>query len=152
MREIFFALDWSAQPLYVLLGVIVLWYGYRFLQARRERSMSYFELERDLASRSQSNALTTIIIAIQVVILLVGVQLRAVPFLEAERDLDTVEAAVAAEDVQDIDFDTPTPGPPDPDAAVFDQGTPLGIEADIIVLTPTLTPTPVGTIVPNAPP
>ena len=31
-------------------------------------------------------------------------------------------------------------------------GTPLDQESDIIVLTPTLTPTPVGTIVPNAPP
>ncbi|MGB7340904.1 MAG: hypothetical protein WBC91_18550 [Phototrophicaceae bacterium] len=151
MRALFFALDWAAQPAYVLLAVIVIWYFYRLLQARSEMSATYFELERDLARRRQANAITTILIAFEVAVLLFGVQVRAVPFLEAERDMDTI--VVAQEGViEDIEFSTPTPASVDGGGLNIEVGPPLDEDTDIIVLTPTPTPTPVGTIIPNAPP
>ncbi len=151
MRSIFFLLDWIAQPLYILLAVVAAWFFYRLLQARSEMSATYFELERDLAGRRQANAITTIIIAIQIAILLLGVQVRAVPFLEAERDLDAIDIA-QLEAVEDVAFQTDTPSAINNNVLNVEVGTPLGDNPDIIVLTPTPTPTPVGTIVPNAPP
>lgn len=150
MRALFFGLDWAAQPTYVLLAVIAIWYFYRLLQARSEMSATYFELERDLARRRQANALTIIVIAAEVAILLFGVQVRAVPFLEAERDMDTV--AIAQEGViEDIEFSSPTPQANNA-GLNLEVPPPLDEDVDIIVLTPTPTPTPVGTIIPNAPP
>ncbi len=152
MRAVFFLLDWLAEPLYILLAVLVLWYFYRLLQARSEVSMTYFELERDLARRRQANAITVMILAAEFCVLLFGVQVRAVPFLEAERDLDSIEVAQVGA-TQDVVFETDTPiANTDGGGPSFVVGTPLGDQSDTIVLTPTPTPTPVGTIVPNAPP
>lgn len=150
MRGIFYLLDWLAFPLYILMGVLILWQLWRFLQARAEISASYFELERDLARQRQATSLTVIVMALEVCILLLGVQLRAVPFLEAERSLDE-QRSEAIEAPQDVPFQTDTAAPAANglDLAV---GTPLGEDADTIVLTPTLTPTAIGTIIPNAPP
>ena len=150
MRGIFFLLDWIAQPFYILLGVVAAWYFYRLLQARSEMGATYFELERDLARRRQVNALTTIVVAAEIGILLLGVQVRAVPFLEAERDLDDMmQVQVGA--TQDVPFATDTPSASNNSGLNLEIGTPIGDDPDIIVLTPTPTPTPVGTIVPNAP-
>ena len=151
MRTLFFLLDWIANPLYILLGVVVIWFLYRLLQVRNEISATYFELEREIARRRQANILTVIIIAIEIAILLVGVQVRAVPFLEAERSLDSIEVAVANA-TQDVPFFTDTPEPLGASGLDLPAAPSLGENDDIIVLTPTLTPTPVGTIVPNAPP
>lgn len=151
MRGLFFLLDWIATPMYILLGVMIIWFFYRLLQARGEMSATYFELERDLAGRRQSNAITFMILAVQFCVLLFGVQVRAVPFLEAERDLDDMNI-VSVGATQDIAFDTDTPAPLGEGGLNIQVGTPLGDNPDIIVLTPTPTPTPVGTIVPGAPP
>jgi hypothetical protein len=149
MRGIFYLLDWLAFPLYILLGVVVLWHLWRFFQARGELASSYFELERDLARNRQVNAITIIVMALEISVLLLGVQFRAVPFLEAERSIDE-QRVQAAEAPQDVPFNTDTPAPV---AAGLDieAGTPLGENADTVILTPTLTPTPIGTIIPNAP-
>ncbi|MEM9952498.1 MAG: hypothetical protein AAF846_12900 [Chloroflexota bacterium] len=151
MRQIFFALDWIAQPAFVLLAVIAIWYFYQLLQARSEMSATYFELERDLASRRQANAIMVIIIIIEVVILLFGVQVRAVPFLETEAEMDIASIA-EANPTEDVVFATRTSVADPNNNLPLEVGTPLGLESDVIVLTPTPTPTPVGTIVPNAPP
>lgn len=151
MRSIFFLLDWVAEPLYILLTVIVLWYFYRLLQARSESSSTYFELERVLAHRRQANAITVMILALEFCVLLFGVQVRAVPFLEAERDLDSIQVAQVGA-TQDVVFETDTPSAIDNGGLNIELGTPFDTVSDIIVLTPTPTPTPVGTIVPNAPP
>jgi len=150
MRAIFYLLDWLAYPLYILMGVIILWHLWRFFQARSEISASYFELERDLARQRQANALTIIVMAFELCVLLLGVQLQAVPYLEAERSLDEQRSEVA-EVPQDVPFMTDTAAPA-AGGLNLNVGTPLGVNADTIVLTPTLTPTPIGTIIPNAPP
>lgn len=151
MRAVFFLLDWLAQPLYILMGVIIVWYLYRLIHTQGEIVATYFELERDLARRRQANALTIIILALQLCVLVLGVQVRAVPYLEAERELDSAEI-VQVGATQDVPFSTDTPQPIGDTGLNLEIGTPFDQESDIIVLTPTLTPTPVGTIVPNAPP
>jgi hypothetical protein len=150
MREIFYLLDWLAFPLYILLGVVILWHLWRFFQARDEISASYFELERDLARQRQANAITIIVMAVEVCVLLLGVQLQAVPYLEAERSLDEQRSQLE-EAPQDVPFMTDTAAPSS-GGLDLPIGTPLGENADTIVLTPTLTPTAIGTIIPNAPP
>jgi hypothetical protein len=149
MRGIFYLLDWLAYPLYILIGVVILWHLWRFFQARGELSASYFELERDLARNRQVTAVTVIVMALEICVLLLGVQFRAVPYLETERSLDE-QRVQAAEAPQDVPFMTDTAAPA---ASGLDiqVGTPLGENSDTIVLTPTLTPTPIGTIIPNAP-
>lgn len=149
MRGIFYLLDWLAYPLYILMGVVILWHLWRFFQARAELSASYFELERDLARNRQVNAVTVIVMALEICVLLLGVQFRAVPYLEAERSLDE-QRVQAVEAPQDVPFMTDTAAPA-AEGLDLQVGTPLGENADTIVLTPTLTPTPIGTIIPNAP-
>lgn len=150
MIDIFFLVEWLAIPLYILMVVIILWYGYRYFQAGSEIEATYFELERDLARRRQANAVTTIILALEFCLLVLGVQVQAVPYLETERDLSEIQAQVGLVQ-EDEDFITDTPQP------LTSGGLNLEVpsvfeEQDIIVLTPTLTPTPVGTIVANPPP
>src|SRR5690606_25923464 len=129
MRGIFFLLDWVAQPFYILLAVIAAWYFYRLLQARSEMSATYFELERDLARRRQAHAITIMVIMLEIAILLLGVQVRAVPFLEAERDLDSIEVAQIGA-TQDVPFETDTPAALNNSAPNFEVGTPLGDQSD----------------------
>jgi hypothetical protein len=150
MRGIFYLLDWLAFPLYILMGVVIVWHLWRFFRARDEISASYFELERELARQRQANALTLIVMALELCILLLGVQLQAVPYLETERSLDEQRSQVV--DVpEDIVFVTDT-AVPSGSGLDLQVGTPLGENPDLIVLTPTPTPTPIGTIIPNAPP
>lgn len=150
MIDVFFLIERIAISLYIFMAVIILWYVYRYFQAAGEIQSTYFELERTLARRRQANAITTIILAIEFCFLVLGVQVQAVPYLETERDLSEIQAQQV--DVQqDSAFATDTPQP------ITGGGLSLTVpnvfdEPDIIVLTPTLTPTPVGTIVPNAPP
>jgi hypothetical protein len=150
MYYFFYLLDWLAFPVYIFISIFILWHIGRFLKVRKELSSSYFELERDLARNRQGNILTAIIIAVELLILLCGVQLRAIPYLETEHNID-LEGRQNLEIAQDMPFVTDTAAPA---LAGLDLqiGTPLGENFDTVVLTPTLTPSPIGTIIPNAPP
>lgn len=151
MSSIFFLLQWLAIPLYVIAGVIILWYIYQFFRANSDLRATFFELERSLARRRRRNALTAIIIAIEFIILVVGIQIQAVPYLEAERDLDE-QIALQGDVPEDGIFITGTPRPVG-DGIEFPDSTPLGGDTGVgFVPTPTLTPTPVGTIRPLPPP
>jgi hypothetical protein len=154
MRWLFYLLDWLAIPLYILMAVVIVYQGWQFLQARQQLRASFFQLERDLAGNRQANAITTIIVALQFSILLAGVKLQAVPYLESERDLDELVAQqqAAVGQVVDGDFRTPTLPPANDAGLNLEVGTPLGGVSDTgFVPTPTLTPTPVGTIIANPP-
>jgi hypothetical protein len=149
MTDFFFLIEWLAIPLYILMLVIILWHGFHYFQAGGEIQATYFELERDLARRRQVNALTAIVLAVEFAFLVLGVQVQAVPYLETERDLSEIQAQEILVQ-EDENFVTDTPQP------LTSGGLNLEVpsvfeEQDIIVLTPTLTPTPVGTIIPNAP-
>jgi hypothetical protein len=151
MIDLFFLVEWVAIPLYILMTVIILWYTYRYFQAGGEIQATYFELKRDLARRRQVNALTAIVLAIEFCLLVLGVQVQAVPYLETERSLSDVQVQenLAQEDTF---HPSDTPQPLTSGGLSLQIGTPLGENSDVIVLTPTLTPTPVGTMVANPPP
>ncbi len=150
MSSFFFLLQWLSVPLALLMVAVVLWYGYRLLRTRAEMRATYFELERDMARRRQRNAVTAIILALQFCVLLLGVQVRAVPFLEAERDLGEVQ--VIAQVPTDMPFATVTPPAVPQGGLDLEEVDPLTDNDDVgFVPTPTLTPTPVGTILPNPP-
>lgn len=151
MTGLFFLIDTIANPLYLILALIAIWYGYRIVGARHDMAATHFELERDVASRRLANGIMIIILAAQVAVLVLGIQVRAVPFLEAERDLDAIMAADSSA-IQDLVYPSPTPADPDMDSISFEPDTSISNDPDTIVLTPTLTPTPVGTVLPGAPP
>lgn len=154
MIQIFFFIDQIALGLYGLLVGLVVFNLWRVLKARNDVRATYFELERDLARQRQVNSFTGVIFAIQVGILILGIQRQVVPFMESERTLEEMMAA-REQVVEDLPFATDTP----PARAVLSGGLDIpevtlpgpDLEAGFIS-TPTLTPTPVGTIIPNAPP
>src|SRR5690606_34287434 len=111
MRWLFFLLGWLAWPLYVLLGVVIVYQAWRWLKAQDDLRSTFFELERDLARNRRAGAITGILISLEIAVLLVGVQVRAVPYLESERDLDEMVAQQSVQDVVDGDFRTPTLAP-----------------------------------------
>jgi hypothetical protein len=152
MSNLFFLIEWLALPLYIITGVLIIWYVYQLLKARNDMRATFFELERDLARRRQTTALMAIVLGVQFVVMVLGVQIRAVPFLETERDLDELVGLDVAQSNQDGVFVTDTPQPVGAAQLDIEEGTPLGGDSGLgFVPTPTLTPTPVGTIVPNPP-
>jgi len=152
MSNFFFLIEWLAIPLYILTGVGIVWYVYRFFRARSDMRSTFFELERDLARRRQVNAVTAIILGTQFIVIVLGVQVRAVPFLETERDLDELRSRDTVVVQDDGVFVTDTPQPLGSGQLDIVEGTPLGGDSGVgFIPTPTLTPTPVGTIVPNPP-
>lgn len=149
MSGIFYLIDRVAIGIYIIIAAMVVWQMRKFLLAQAEYRSTYFELERDLARVQQGGALTSAIIALQFAFVVLGVQQVIVPFLQTEEDLQVQLASMPS----DGDFLTATPAPIDDEN--FDIA-PIELPDDedsgVILLTPTLTPTPVGTIIPNAPP
>ncbi len=151
MTQVFFLIDQLALGLYILMAAVIMRYGYRLLLAAGDYRATYFELERSLARHRQMNATTGIIVAAEIVLLVLGVQQTVVPFLEQEATLQQVAQARRA-NMTDGEFVTATPPPRAQGAFDIEPVPPLvGDDEQIILLTPTLTPTPVGTIVPNPP-
>lgn len=150
MTALVFIVEQIAPGLYILVGVgvFVSWLSWR--RSNRSLRATHFELERDIYRYNRANALTTVILLVEFGLAVLGIQRVVAPTVRASLDTtQTIERIVA-----DGSFDTPTPAP-------FVQGSspidPSGInlgEEDIvrIQITPTLTPTPVGTILPNPPP
>ncbi len=149
MAGLFFFIDQIAVGLYILLAAIILYQLRQLVSARLAYRSTYFELERDLARFRQANAITTIIIIIEMAVILLGVQRVIVPYMQADLEREGLLAQQAV--VEDLEFNTPTPNPdlagvdiePVPEIGDDEEG--------VLLLTPTLTPTPVGTIIPNAP-
>lgn len=154
MTQIFFFIDQLAIGIYALLFAIVLFNVYRAMRAQGQKRATYFELERDLARQRQFNAITAMIIAIQLGVMVLGVQESVVPFLESEQTLEEMMAG-REQVADDRPFATDTPLPPGaieggidiPEVTIAGPGSEAGF-----IATPTLTPTPVGTIIPGAPP
>jgi hypothetical protein len=145
-------IDRLAPGLYLLVLAICLWHVWRWLTARSEHRSTYFELERDLARLRQVNSVTIVILALMFGLVVNGVQRSVLPFLEQEDDLQNARAE-REQNVDDGVFLTSTP--PAQVAGGFDivPVPPLGgDDSPIILLTPTSTPTPVGTLIPNPPP
>lgn len=145
-------IDRLAPGLYLLVLAICLWNGWRWLTARAEYRATYFELERDLARLRQVNSLTVMVLALQAGVLVAGIQRSVLPFLQQE-DALRQEQIVRASAVEDGTFVTSTPAASVAGGFDIVPVPPLGGDDNpVIQLTPTLTPTPVGTIIPNPPP
>lgn len=148
MMSFFTLVDRIAPGLYIVMGVLLLWQFWRLTRARAEFRSTYFELERDLIRLRQANALTAMIVLMQMGLVVLGIQLSILPFLQQQDDF----ASVPQEVVEDSVFVTSTPPAFVQEGLDIEPVPPLvGEDTNIIQLTPTLTPTPVGTIVPNAP-
>lgn len=150
MSQLVFLVEQTALGLYILIGVGVFWYWRRWIHARFSYRATAFELERDLARYQSANALTALILLVELGLVVSGIQRVVAPTLRKEIDLSA--PVIVADVVEDGVFATPTPpavlAPLAVDASGIDLG---GPEAQVIFVTPTLTPTLVGTILPNMP-
>lgn len=149
MTTLVFFVEQIAIGLYILiaLGLLLAWR--RLLQARRAYRATQFELERDIARDQRSNAITTFVLLVELALVIVGIQQVVAPTIRASANIEQSIEGVA----QDGVFNTPTPFRAD-NVQIDPSGvnlTPDDPSARVLA-TPTLTPTPVGTIVPNAPP
>jgi len=149
MNALVFLIEQTAIGLYILIGVGVVWMGRRVMRARRDYRATQFELEREIFRYQQANALTFLILLFEAALIVFGVQQVVAPNVRS-----TSTTGLQTVQVVDDGF-APSPTPPEVNfgASPIDiSGVQIG-EEDIVqvVATPTLTPTPVGTIVANPP-
>lgn len=150
MVSLVFLVENIAFALYAFIVVGFLWWGYNWRRAYMDFRETYFELERSLARYRIYNALTAMILLIEVALVVHAIQTVVAPTIrEQEEALGNLVVAPV-----DLPFTTPTPFARG-DAAIDDSAVRARIDATdpalAIQITPTLTPTPVGTIIPNPP-
>ncbi|MCU0496416.1 MAG: hypothetical protein MUF87_03580 [Anaerolineae bacterium] len=148
MITVVFLIEQLAIALYVFILIGIALCFREWINARWDFRSTQFELERDIARYRSANAWTVMILLIEAFLIVVGVQLVVAPTVRAMENIQVAEVAA----IEDIDFNTPTPAPRstvvfDVDDVVFEEINP----AEAIRATATEPPTPVGTIVPNAP-
>lgn len=154
MSAIAFLVEQTAPALYIFIGLGVLIYLRRWLIAHREYRATTFELERDYAREQRSGALFALVILMEIGVGVVGMQQVVAPTVREDM---RVAAAVAQAEVPQEEqsggtFATSTPPAELEPPSIDSSGVELGESDDMdVFVTPTLTPTPVGTIEPNAP-
>ncbi len=137
-----------APGLYVFIAIGMVLMLRSLMMNRSLYRRTLFELERDIARYSQGNAVTGLVLLLETMLFVAGIQTVVAPTLQA------VEAQQQNAAVIEVDepFYTPTPQP----LATFNIDT-SGINlvptdpSLNIRLTPIPTATQVGTIIPNAP-
>ncbi len=148
MTAIVFLIEQVAVGLYILAGVGILMAWRRLAQAQGDLRATHFELERDIYRYKRANALTALLILVEFALAILGIQQVVAPTLRRTLDVGT-----AATVITDLPFLTPPPAEVVFGGPVIDiSGVQIG-EAEVIqvIATPTMTPTPVGTILPNPP-
>lgn len=149
MTIIIALIDQIAIGIYFLIAAGILLALRRYLVHGEDYRSSYFELERDLAGYRRTNAVTLIILLIELAIIILGVQLVIVPELLDDRRIEDLLAGTLAEDGI---FETPVPAQPASDLGIDPVALPRSADiTDRIQATPLPTPTPVGTIIPADP-
>lgn len=151
MTALVFFIEQIAIGLYILVGVGIFWvWRYKYLTARRELRATHFELERDIYRYQQANWLTVLVVLVEIGLVVVGVQQVVAPTI---RGTTNTSLQVIPDQVDGV-FATATPAPVALGVSPIDaSGVNLGEEeVEQVQATPTLTPTPVGTILPNPPP
>lgn len=148
MTAIIALIDQIAIGIYFLIAAGILFALRRYLVYGDDYRASYFELERDLARFRRANAITLIILLIELAIIIVGIQLVVVPELLDERRLQALQEARAKDGV----FETPVPAQPAADLGIDPVALPRSVDtAGQVLATPLPTPTAVGTIIPADP-
>ncbi|MFZ4815574.1 MAG: hypothetical protein ACOYL5_13635 [Phototrophicaceae bacterium] len=149
MNQVVFFIEWSALGWYLFIigGVLISLWGWSQEQVKLRET--YFELERNLARSRRSDFATFVILLIEAALIILGFQRVIAPYVRAQADL----TAEILERPDDLPFATPTARPTTGGVIIDDSAVRDRIEATDpgagIALTPTLTPTPVGTIIAN---
>lgn len=150
MSSIVFLVEQVATGIYILVGVFLLVFVLQWRRATWSLRSARFELERSLAQNKRGNALTAVLVLAEIGLIVIGLQRVVAPRL---RETEALTISVAME-IDDGIFATFTPVPVDSGIVIDSSGVILGEQnpADLVQPTPTITPTPVGTILPNAAP
>jgi len=150
MTVVIALIDQIAIGIYFLIGAGILFALRRFLIQGKEYRSSYFELERDLARFRRLNAVTLIILLMELAVIIVGIQLVIVPELLDDRRIEALLNETRAEDGV---FVTPVPAQPAASLGIDPVALPRSVDtSNQLRATPLPTPTPVGTIIPADPP
>jgi hypothetical protein len=150
LTAVVFFIEQTAIGLYILIGLGILVAGRRWARTRQDYRATQFELEREIFRYKGANALTLIILLVEAALVILGVQQVVAPTIRvtANTSLQTVQ-------VVDDGF-APSPTPPQVDfgnSPIDASGVQIGEQEIVqVIATPTLTPTPVGTILPNPDP
>ncbi len=151
MTAVIALIDQVAIGIYFLIAAGILFALRRYVIHGEEYRSTYFELERDLSRYRRTNAVTAIILLLEVAVIVLGVQVVVVPELLQDRQIQALLAGARTED--DGIFRTPAPSAPSGDLGIDPVALPRSAgAANQIQATPVPTPTPVGTIIPSDPP
>jgi|FLYN01.1.fsa_nt_gi hypothetical protein len=147
MIGLVFLVEQIANGLYILIGVGVLLAWRSWMRARREYRSTHFELERQLARYQRANAATTLAVLLELFLIVFGIQRVVAPTIRATAS----NIPLPGQNIEPP-FITPTPSF-NTNAQIDISGVQIGEDdpAQSVLATPTLTPTPVGTIIPNVP-
>lgn len=148
MTTVVSLIEQIAPGLYILLGVGLFWIWRRWGRARHDLRATHFEFERDLYRNRAANALTSLILLLEISLVVVGIQQVVAPTIRASG------STAAAETIIDPPFNTPTPAQVDFSSSPIDSsGVIIGGNdtSGQIQLTAVPTATPVGTLLPNPP-
>ena len=147
MSRVVFLVEQLAPGLFILFGLGLLLNARRMLRARRSLRATHFELEQELARRARGDAWISLLLLLELMLIVLGVLVVVAPTI---RQFSTFVPGVVIE--SDGQFNTPVPRM-NRELRIDAAGVNLTPDdpALRVLATPTLTPTPVGTIVPNAP-
>ncbi len=143
-----------AVGLYIFCAAGVIWWSRSYLLARRQLHGAQFELEKELARFRLVNATTAIVIFVEIALAVLAISQVVAPTLRAQPP----RAIAAHAEAPQAPFLTAAPNAllastPPPNFAEGVDIPGLGDELNLQPFaTPTLTPTPVGTIIPDVPP
>ncbi len=165
MNGLVFLVEQSARGLYLFWAGILLLFPLRSLMnSRRKLRAAEFELEREQALREQASAITWTFGIIEIMLAIYAIANVIAPTLRSD-----VISGGSSGPAAFIDQPLVTSTPGGDGSAVNDQGTPIGNDSIAammltvtaaaaqgdggpqIVVTPTVSPTPVGTIIPGMP-
>jgi len=154
VSNLIFLIEQVAIGLYILIGVGIIMFWLRWRVARFDVRATRFELERDFAKFRRDNALTLMVLGVELALIVFGIQRIVAPTVRSDQELERLIAMNNSETVietpSDGVFITPTRPAPLSNLPIEPVELPRDNEFSVFV-TPTLTPTPVGTIEPNAP-
>jgi hypothetical protein len=151
MTALVFFVEQVALGLYILVGIGILLSFRGWLRSNRDLRATHFELEREIYRYRRANAITALVLLIEGILIILGLQQVVAPAIR-HGTTDTANDSSTA--IVEPPFFTPTPAPVAFGQVPIDRGSVnLGGEEIVRVqVTPTLTPTPVGTLLPNPPP
>ncbi|MBA3873708.1 MAG: hypothetical protein H0X30_31635 [Anaerolineae bacterium] len=150
MTTVVFFVEQIAIGLYILIGVGLFWTLRRWSNAGYNLRSTQFELERDMYRYKRANAVTSLIILIQLGLIVFGIQNVVAPNIRANAGAGTDNTTV-------VEPKFVTPVPPNVNfgqSPVDSSNVNLGDDpnANKIQSTDVPTATPVGTILPNPQP